>query len=60
MTELLLVGETEWQQVESMEEARIRISDHDGRSGLAGFYVTFTDGSVAGITSQSIAGVRAE
>lgn len=57
--EVLLHGEGEqWQAVTKMEEVLVRVSSVDGPAGLPGFRIEYQDGTVAGVTASTVAGVK--
>jgi hypothetical protein len=58
VTAVLISGYPEWQEISSIEETLVRVSDVDGRAGIAGFHIEFLDGSTIGISNNSIMGVR--
>ena len=55
---VLISGYPDWQEICSIEETLVRVSDTEGRAGIAGFSIVFLDGSTIGISNSSILGVR--
>ena len=57
--QVLLHGtDQEWQDVKSMREVMVRISATDGKAGMPGFEITYTDGTIAGVVASTVAGVK--